>query len=193
MIGAPFAARRHEPVPADRPHVVFVCTGNAARSVMAAVVLRELTGHYHVSSAGTHVVEGQVMSQRTRAALARVGLADPHHRSRQFGSAEAAGDLILTMEPAHVRWVRRHWPDVAGRTTSLRRVLRLLEDRPAAPAAGAGAGTALGHWVRVAGLADEPMEGWEEVVDPAGGEQEAFDRCVDEMVVLVERLARLLP
>ena len=58
------------------PCVVTLCTGNAARSVMAALHARPLgrgTGlALEVVSAGTHVVEGQPMGMRTRAALASI-------------------------------------------------------------------------------------------------------------------------
>ena len=38
---------------ADRPHVVFLCTGNAARSVMAALMLRDRDDRFVVTGAGT--------------------------------------------------------------------------------------------------------------------------------------------
>ena len=41
-------------------------------------------------------------------------------------------------------------------------------------------------------LADVELEPWEEVVDPGGGEVDAFIACAREIVVLVDRLAELL-
>ena len=51
--------------------LVVVCTGNAARSVMAGAILAAHARRtLHVTTAGTHVVEGMPMSWRTRDALA---------------------------------------------------------------------------------------------------------------------------
>ncbi len=41
-------------------------------------------------------------------------------------------------------------------------------------------------------LAHVELEPWEEIVDPGGGEVEAFVQCAHEIVGLVDRLAELL-
>jgi protein-tyrosine-phosphatase len=160
--------------------IVFLCTGNAARSVMGGAALAAHLPDWHVTTAGTLVVEGQPMSWRTKAALESVGLTAPAHRSRQATDAELGGAaLVIALAPEHVRWVRRTHPDAASRTGTLRRLARDLPDHDAPLAA------------RVAELhlAEAELEAWEEVVDPGGGDAEVFAACAVEVVDLVARLA----
>lgn len=169
------------------PRVTMVCTGNAARSVMAASLLRDRLGEetpFDVASAGTLVIPDQPMSVRTRAALARHGLVEPHHRSRQLDGREVeASTLLLVMEPSHVHWMRRRLPEALPKTASLRRAVR---DLPSA------AGDTLALRVAALGLRGDDFEEWEEVIDPGSGEQDVFDRCVDELASLIDELVPVL-
>lgn len=163
--------------------VIFLCTGNAARSVMAGAALSAHLPDWHVTTAGTLVVEGQPMSWRTRAALDRVGLAAPQHRSRQATAADLLhAALVVALAPEHVAWVRRTHPEAAAHTATLRRLVRDLQPGPAP----------LAQRVARLGLADVPLEAWEEVVDPGGGDAEVFAACAREVVDLVARLAARL-
>ena len=173
-----------------RAVVYMVCTGNAARSPMAAAMLRDCDdgGLFDVRSAGTLVVEGHPMGTRTRGALARHGLTEHAHRSRQFRAADAAeADLVVVMEPLHLHWIRRNIPEAMSATGSLRRLAR---DLPA-PGEPFSAGD-LRRRIASLGLASLEPEPWEEVVDPAGGDQADFDRCSDELRLLVADLHRRL-
>ena len=94
--------------------VVFVCTGNICRSVMAEVVLREfadaagLRDRVGSTSAGTgdwHV--GERADQRTIEALERRGYDGGHHRARQFTLADFAhNDLVVALDRSHERILR---------------------------------------------------------------------------------------
>ncbi|MEO6318198.1 MAG: hypothetical protein ABIP36_05375 [Acidimicrobiales bacterium] len=160
--------------------VVFLCTGNAARSVMGGAALATHLPDWHVTTAGTLVVEGQPMSWRTKAALDAVGLAAPKHRSRQAtGDDLGHAALVIALAPEHVHWVRRAHPEAAERTGTLRRLARDLPD-DAAP---------LSERVATLELADVELEDWEEVVDPGGGDAEVFAACAVEVVQLVTALA----
>jgi protein-tyrosine-phosphatase len=165
----------------EHPPIVFLCTGNAARSVMAGAALAALVPDRPVRTAGTLVVEGQPMSWRTRAALEGVGVAVPDHRSRQATAAELGhAELVVALAPEHVHWVRRTHPAAAARTATLRRLARDLAPAPVGP---------LAQRVAVLGLHQVELEDWEEVVDPGGGDAEAFAACAREVTALIGSLA----
>jgi protein-tyrosine-phosphatase len=165
--------------------LLVVCTGNAARSVMAGAALEASIPGVRVATAGTLVVDGQPMSWRTRAALEGVGLAIPDHRSRQAGAIDLdRADLIVALAPEHVLWVRREHPKAAARTATLKRLVR---DLPVDP-------RPLAERVADLGLAAAQLGDWEEVVDPGGGDADDFLACAREIVGFVDVLVdKLVP
>ncbi|MGI0129450.1 MAG: hypothetical protein ACREDE_09865 [Thermoplasmata archaeon] len=157
---------------------MFVCTGNAARSVMAGAALA--TSGIAVTTAGTHVVEGQPIGRRTRDALAGLGLAADGHRSHQLDTSDLAGaDLVVGFAAEQVAYIRRRHPEAAGRTGTLRRVCREL-----------GAGPSpLAERVAALHLEQAPLDESDDVADPAGGDDAVFKECARQVRDLVEELA----
>jgi protein-tyrosine-phosphatase len=164
---------------AAMPHIVFLCTGNAARSVMAGVMLESQGTAVHVITAGTHVVEHQPISVRTRLALRMVGLPVPEHRSHQLTSQDVrSADLVVAMAAEHVWYVRRRHPEGAPRTATLRYLWHRL---PAGPAP-------LAARVEVLGLAHVDPSHQGDVCDPAGGDDADYLTCAREVSLLVADL-----
>jgi protein-tyrosine-phosphatase len=172
--------------------LLVLCTGNAARSVMAGFMLETLDvarggTDLHIVTGGTHTVDGQPMGQRTRSALKTLPeLAQVEfgrHRSRQVGKADLdRADLVVVMEADHVRFVRRHYPEAADRTATIR---RLCEDLPPGP-------PSLGERVATLALADAMLSDADDVIDPAGGEAAEYEACVTELWALCQGLITLL-
>jgi protein-tyrosine-phosphatase len=157
--------------------VLCVCTGNVARSVMLAHMLTTLAEaegrEWRVRTAGTHAVEGASVSARTKAALEAIAelpdLAYGAHRSTQVGAADLAwADAVLCVEAGQVRLLRDRHPEAAAKVVSVGQFVRVAPlDQALAPQVAA-----------VAALEPDPAV---DVADPAGGEQDDYDRCAGEL------------
>jgi protein-tyrosine-phosphatase len=164
------------------PLVVALCTGNAARSVMAGALLADHP-EIVVVTRGTHVVEGMPMSMRTRSALVALGVNDHSHRSRQISPDDLReADLVVAMAREHVQFIRRTYPQAAARTATLKRLARDLLPAPGP----------LAQRVAALGLEDVALEVWEDVDDPAGGDEAVFHECAMEIDALLRQLAPAL-
>lgn len=156
--------------------VLFLCTGNATRSVLAGELLRVRRPDLVVATAGTLSVGGRPVSWRTRRAFEAIDLDPPRHASVQADHDHlAAADLIVGLAPEHVHWVRREHPAHARRAATLIRL-----DRTDA---------VLDSWVASGAPDTVELADWEEIVDPGGGDVDAFVACAHEIAGLIDRVA----
>lgn len=174
--------------------LLVVCTGNTCRSVMAEVMLEHFAAEralpLTVVTAGTHAVDGVPLGARTLGALRTVLPPDgarpspaSSHRSTQLGSAElGSADLVVAMEAAHVRFVRRHHVQAAARTGMLRTLVR---DLPPGPAP-------LPERVAVLRLERTVLDDADDVLDPAGLDDAAYASCAEDLWTLCRALVARL-
>jgi protein-tyrosine-phosphatase len=167
--------------------IVTLCTGNAARSVMAGVMLEHLSREggidLDVATAGTHAVEGRPMSARVRLAMGSIEVLDLSragaHRSHQLTEEDcAAADLVIAMEADHVAYVRRNHAVAAAKTATVRRIASELDpgDR------------GLHERLSTLDLAHVDLVDEIDVLDPAGRDQPAYDDCAAELWELCQAL-----
>ena len=147
---------------------------------MVGAMLESSGVRIRIVTAGTHVLENQPMSIRTRAALESVGLPVPFHRSHQVTEDDLAGaDLVLAMAAEHVWYVRRRHPRAAPYTATI----RFLEEHLVAGS------ESLRARVEALGLEHVDPADQGDVADPAGGTDADYFSCAQQLDRIVTSLA----
>ncbi len=109
--------------------ILFVCTGNTCRSPMAAALCNDLIARYYpdyagkiqISSAGCAAFDGDQASTEAVEVMAGYNISLDHHQACRVNEQLVAdADLIITMGEGHRLYLLRNWPEVEGRTYTLR-------------------------------------------------------------------------
>ncbi len=115
-----------EPKPVPK-NILFVCTGNACRSVMAEAIFqsmieaRKIEG-ITVSSCGTNANPAYRVPPVVARLLAGKEIDAGRHVSKQMNEEmAAAADLILIMDESHRQFIHTCFPSVEGRTFLLKK------------------------------------------------------------------------
>jgi sulfate adenylyltransferase len=101
--------------------VLFVCTANTCRSPFMELLARHRAGDaLAVSSAGTHGLTDQPMTEEMADRLRERGISPDGFRSRPLtGALVEEADLVLTAEAAHRAFALAEWPAASGRILTL--------------------------------------------------------------------------
>ena len=176
--------------------ILVVCTGNICRSPIAEGFLRDAfsarfgPGAPTVSSAGIAGLEGSPPSEGSVIAAREHGSDIAGHRARMLSDDMLAADLVVGMATEHRDGAASIVPEAAGRSFTLKELVRLLEAMdPAAPDADPAtlAGRVAGaHALRRSGFPRNLHD--ESVVDPIGLPLSTYRAVASELDEWTRRL-----
>ena len=151
--------------------ILFVCTGNSCRSVMAQELMRHMLTRagidaVQVESAGVFAIHGMGPTHETIRTLQDTGIVCSDHHARLLTPLMVQGaDLILVMEPFQVEEVLRRDP-------SARPKVHLLKTYLAPP------GEVSPHYTGIP--------------DPIGKPLETYEVCFAEIREAIERVLKAM-
>ena len=94
--------------------LMFVCTGNTCRSVMAEYIFKTMIqGDVEVCSAGMAAEDGSSPSENTIEVCKSHGIDVSDHKSTNVANSNIEDmDLVLTLETSHRNTLRKRYPDL---------------------------------------------------------------------------------
>ena len=150
--------------------ILFVCTGNSCRSVMAQSLMQHLfkragVENVTVDSAGIFAMEGMGPTRETQRVLQEIGIDCSTHRAQAVRpDLVEAADLILVMEQFQLDEILARFPGTRGKV----------------------------HLLKTYGLSSREREGHPNIPDPIGKPLEVYEICFADIREAVERVMKSL-
>lgn len=146
-------------------NILFVCTGNTCRSVIAEFLLKHLSSahciKFDVKSAGVHAASGIPIAKIAKDYLMKEGITPPEGGFSKSVNKDLIdwADIILTMEKSHKEELLLRFPEVKDKITL---------------------------------LSEYVGKGEYEILDPLGASWEAYEKVTSDIKELILALLKKL-